>query len=208
MNVLLKTLIICLLVPSIAFGGIFGRRSSNCRSGVCAVQSSFAVPQVQNIVINNNYPQTQYAYTAPLLGVSPAVIERHSYDLATTASLAYSTNALQALRVSENIMRLQAISAVGVQPLVALQTETTLGYQGIRIGPPRLPMANVSILNDTCAKCHGANLASPKGELFLTTDMSDVVRLKALKMVRADKMPPNKPLTIEQKASFYEELLR
>lgn len=198
----MKTLLILIMLPSLAFGGIFSRLRSNRNQCVQRVVVANDHHRQQIVVVQQPRPlvlQQDYAYQTPLLGVSPAVIEQHSYDLARSANLSYTRTATLSLSSSDSLVQLQKMQAV-----LAAGQSGTLVQQSIVQQP--LPLA-VSIIETKCAKCHGAKLASPKNELFITKDMDAETRLKALKAVRDDKMPKNHPLTDEEKALFMEEIL-
>lgn len=66
-----------------------------------------------------------------------------------------------------------------------------------------------SIVAEKCGKCHGTQLSSPKGGVFLSLSggLTPDLITKSLRMVRDDKMPPGNPLTASEKAQLMEELL-
>lgn len=69
----------------------------------------------------------------------------------------------------------------------------------------RLPLAAPTVVSTMCIKCHSGE--EPKGDLRLDVSLTDDVKLKAMRMVWAGKMPPTAPLNNEQAAQMFEELL-
>lgn len=76
--------------------------------------------------------------------------------------------------------------------------------------PQRPEPPQLSILAQKCAACHGTQLSQPKGGLFLDARdgiPADLITA-ALRQVRDDKMPPDKPLNADEKAELMQELLQ
>lgn len=82
-------------------------------------------------------------------------------------------------------------------------------YQAYKIGLAQAKaQEQTSLIVQKCGSCHGTQLATPKGETFVpSTDIPAETITKALRMIRDDKMPPEKPLTGQEKAEIMEELL-
>lgn len=212
----MRVLIISVLILTIAWpveAGLFGRRRSRvCTTRSCAPVKKVVAPVVKQQVVvpqtvtQNNFfgNQTEYAYQTPLLGASPAVIEQHKF-LASTAQADHTATAAQALQYNQDVLRNERMRMV----LEAGKEDQTGPLASLNvINPGTVTQSNTtSILNTKCAQCHGAGLASPKGELFLTEDMDDTTMLNALEAVRNDTMPKGAPLTDEEKAAFMEELM-
>lgn len=77
--------------------------------------------------------------------------------------------------------------------------------------PVQAPQAEVqTLIGQRCGKCHGLNITEPKGGVFLDTGhkLTCEVAMKALQLVKADKMPKDTPLTNQEKAVFLDELLK
>lgn len=108
------------------------------------------------------------------------------------ASLQYEAIAAKAVEASDFQEFLQAYNA----------------YRASKAQQVKKP-ADTSIVATKCASCHGTDLTSPKGDLYL--DLSAGVSAdhitNALRKVRDNKMPPGKPLTDAEKAQLMQELL-
>lgn len=77
-----------------------------------------------------------------------------------------------------------------------------------KTSPVQAPQST-SLIGQKCGKCHGLNIAEPKGGIFLDTGhkLTCEIAMKALQLVKADKMPKDAPLSNQEKALFLEELL-
>lgn len=75
---------------------------------------------------------------------------------------------------------------------------------------PQAPSASQSVIKEKCVRCHGLTLTEPKGGIFLDAGhkLDCKVVLKALQMVKDNKMPKDSPaLTPQEKGIIMEELL-
>lgn len=74
--------------------------------------------------------------------------------------------------------------------------------------PPPAPVPN-SVIAAKCAECHGLELSEPKHGLYLDSGhkLDSTVIVKALRMVKEEKMPPDSKLTADEKGRLFEELL-
>lgn len=88
-----------------------------------------------------------------------------------------------------------------------LNQQATQSHTTDHVDPAR-KMIN-SVVGQKCAKCHGRQLDDPKGDLYLDAgvDIAPEHVVAALKQIRDDTMPPEKPLTAEEKAALMQELL-
>lgn len=74
---------------------------------------------------------------------------------------------------------------------------------------PPPPPAPTSVLDQKCARCHGENLSEPKGGVYFFGGhrQDSFMIVKALRMVKEEKMPPDSKLTADEKGRLFEELL-
>jgi hypothetical protein len=118
----------------------------------------------------------------------------------------------------------QVLTAAGLnQQSVALQQQTlalrvTTGVNGQlqvqQVQAEQLPIpaqpVGTSVISQKCAKCHGLSLAEPKGGVFLDAEhrLDCTTAMKAIKLIKTDKMPKDSPpLTAQEKGLILDELL-
>jgi len=95
-----------------------------------------------------------------------------------------------------------------VQQSETIRAEVQANEHSTPPAPPVAP-ANGSVIAARCGKCHGLALAEPKHSLYLDSGhkIESAVIVAALRMVKADKMPPDAKLTADEKGKLLEELL-
>ena len=92
-----------------------------------------------------------------------------------------------------------------------LKLEASVGAsEGSAAPTPVAPLnAASSILATKCSRCHGVNLAEPKGSVFIDAGhkLDCATITKSIRLIKTDKMPKDQPLTAQEKAAVLDELL-
>lgn len=156
----------------------------------------------------NTTAQTQLALQA---GITSTVAKgQAAAQVLTAAGLSEPQQQTQslALKIVQQNGRWQVLSAEPAEVNAQIRAEINATPSQPEIVPPPAPRP-ASVIAAKCAQCHGLNLTEPKGSVFLDAghqlDCSVVV--KALKLIKAGKMPKDGSLTDQEKGAIFDELL-
>jgi len=133
------------------------------------------------------------------------VAEIAKIQSATQHLLAAIGSSQQPSSVMLRLTQSAAGSGYSVEQLTSDPQTQTQQLQQIQVPP--VPQVGQSVIGTKCARCHGTELASPKGDLFLDAgrQVDALTIVKALDMIRQDKMPPDSPLSAQEKAAIMDE---
>lgn len=171
--------------------GLFGRKCRNQAVYYSPIYKQQAAYYPQHILnIANVYPQGSSVYSAG----SAAQLYAVNPELAITSATRVADGAIQSLQAAiklgesnigqvAEVAKIQAATehlrlamSAGQQQSSNLTLRITQGAGGIQVQqvqdpgsdqpPPRDDQPSTSMLSQKCAKCHGVDLAQPKGGLY------------------------------------------
>jgi mono/diheme cytochrome c family protein len=154
-----------------------------------------------------------------------AELTRGAQQLAQQGLQGYGQTAALALTLQASQPAIQAAVVQPIQqPLQTLQIELRDGKWQIvqptvstppapAADPPQRPASAVSpargfpLVNKHCGKCHGIDVAAPKGGVYLGGEEQDCkINLSAIGAVISERMPPGSQLSQEERQGIVLEL--
>lgn len=240
----MKTLIVWLAIaltatPAFAIGGLFRRRAVvACNPHHCAprqkvvkqvVQQQVAVPQ-QVVNIANVYPQGSTVYgqggvaqLGQLYGSNPTLAMQLAADNGKVWAQAFTAAVNSGTASNEAIARVAQVQAATAHLQAATSSSSsrvenlqiTQGAGGIEVHRGEQQSNRTgSIIAAKCASCHGTELASPKGAVYIDGGMElpSKTIVRSLDILRGNEVPSAMEgvvakLSDDDKAALMEELL-